>query len=75
MKFLGEQWQRLVDEYARVRRESRVNGLSPRELNAIDRKHTFLIDAAYARLKYAEASEAWYRAIREPACQASRSEA
>ena len=59
LRALDEHWKRLVMEYREARRQARVNGCTSAQLQAIDHKHTFLVDTAYARLKYAEAREAW----------------
>jgi len=61
VRFLEEQWRRLINEYREARTEARMRRLSREQIQAIDDKHAFLVDTAYARLKYAEARDAWRR--------------
>ena len=52
---LYQEWQWLVQECARAMRDARLSGLSKRELRIEEQRYGVRIDAAYARLKQAEA--------------------
>jgi len=52
---LQEDWQRAVREHEQVARDARRRGISPQEFQKIGRAYLQRIDAAYARLKMAEA--------------------
>ena len=54
---LQEDWQRAVREHDQVARDARRRGLSPQEFQKIGRAYLQRIDAAYARLKMAEAQQ------------------
>ncbi|MFL6352959.1 MAG: hypothetical protein ACJ74Z_14065 [Bryobacteraceae bacterium] len=55
LELLYQEWQWLVSECASAMHAARGNGASPEELRDEERRHGLRIDAAYARLKQAEA--------------------
>ena len=55
---LYQEWQWLVQECASAMRAGRLSGLSKRELVMEEQRYGLRIDAAYARLKQAEARSA-----------------
>jgi hypothetical protein len=61
VELLYQEWQWLVSECASAMRAARGNGASPEELRSEERRHGMRIDAAYARLKQAEAGKAQYQ--------------
>ena len=54
---LQEDWQRAVREHEQVARDARRRGISSQEFQKIGRAYLQRIDAAYARLKMAEAKQ------------------
>jgi len=54
---LQEDWQRAVREHEQVARAARRRGISSQEFQKIGRAYLQRIDAAYARLKMAEAKQ------------------
>ncbi len=56
VQMLLEDWQRAVREHEQIARDARRRGLSPQEFQKIGRAYLLRVDAAYARLKMAEAS-------------------
>ena len=55
LQVLQEDWLRTVREHDDVARDARRRGLSPQEFQKIGRAYLLRVDAAYARLKMAEA--------------------
>lgn len=58
VQMLQEDWQRAVREHEQVARDAKRRGLSPQEFQKIGRAYLLRVDAAYTRLKMAEASTA-----------------
>jgi hypothetical protein len=58
VQMLQEDWQRAVREHEQVARDARRRGISPQEFQKIGRAYLLRVDAAYTRLKMAEASTA-----------------
>jgi hypothetical protein len=52
---LQENWQQAVRDHEQVAREARRRGLSAQEFQKIGRAYLLRVDAAYSRLKMAEA--------------------
>lgn len=69
IEVLHQEWQCLAAEYKAVMCKARLQGLTGEQLDALDRKYTHLVDAAYSRLKYAEAREAWRSRLSSDLCQ------
>lgn len=57
VELLYQEWQRLVRECAGVMHAGRLKGLSATELKYEELHHALKIDAAYGRLKQAEAQQ------------------
>jgi hypothetical protein len=55
VQMLQEDWQRAVREHEQIARDAKRRGLSPQEFQKIGRAYLLRVDAAYARLKMAEA--------------------
>jgi hypothetical protein len=55
VQMLQEDWQRAVREHEQVARDARRCGLSTQEFQKIGTAYLVRVDAAYARLKMAEA--------------------
>jgi hypothetical protein len=58
VQMLLEDWQRAVREHEQIARDARRRGISPQEFQKIGRAYLLRVDAAYTRLKMAEASTA-----------------
>lgn len=61
LELLYQEWQWLVSECASAMRAARGNGASDEELRSEERRHGLRIDAAYVRLKQAEAGNTQYK--------------
>jgi hypothetical protein len=55
VQMLQENWQQAVRDHEQVAREARRHGLSAQEFQKIGRAYLLRVDAAYSRLKMAEA--------------------
>ena len=55
VKMLQEDWQRAVREHEQVARDARRRGINPQEFQRIGKAYLMRVDAAYSRLKMAEA--------------------
>jgi len=55
---LQEDWQRAVREHEQIARDARQRGLSSQEFQKIGKAYLLRVDAAYSRLKMAEAATA-----------------
>jgi hypothetical protein len=55
VQMLQEDWQRTVREHEQVARDARRRGLSTQEFQKIAKAYLLRVDAAYSRLKMAEA--------------------
>jgi hypothetical protein len=56
VQMLQESWQQAVRDHEQVTREARRRGLSAQEFQKIGRAYLLRVDAAYSRLKMAEAT-------------------
>jgi hypothetical protein len=56
VQMLQEDWQRAVREHEQIARDARRRGLSSQEFQHIGRAYLLRVDAAYSRLKMAEAT-------------------
>lgn len=56
VQMLQEDWQRAVREHEHVARDARRRGLSTQEFEKIGKAYLLRVDAAYSRLKMAQAT-------------------
>jgi 2-iminoacetate synthase ThiH len=56
VQMLQENWHQAVRDHEQVAREARRHGLSAQEFHKIGRAYIMRVDAAYSRLKMAEAT-------------------
>jgi hypothetical protein len=56
VQMLHDDWQRAVREHEQVARDARRRGLSTQEFQQIGKAYLLRVDAAYSRLKMAEAT-------------------
>jgi hypothetical protein len=56
VKTLQENWHQAVRDHEQVAREARRRGLSQQEFQEIGKAYLLRVDAAYSRLKTAEAA-------------------
>lgn len=55
IRTLYEQWQSAVEAHSEMMRTGKMSGLTARELDELGQAYVLRIDAAFARLKQAEA--------------------
>jgi hypothetical protein len=58
IQHLYAEWQSAVFAHASLCRQAKLSGLTPDEIDELGRAYILRIDAAYARLKQAEAQQA-----------------